>query len=98
MVVDLACDVALEASERLVLAELFLHPPLDVVAGAGVADHARDDDPPQSGVRLAVTAAIESVPLVLAAARIERRHAAEMGERGFAAEAFGVVARRDEQR
>jgi hypothetical protein len=32
MVVDLSCDEALEASERLLLGESVLHPSLDVVA------------------------------------------------------------------
>ena len=62
MVVDLACDVALETPEGLLLGEPFFHPSLDVVAGTGVADHACDDDPPERGVGLAVASAAELKP------------------------------------
>ena len=98
MVVDLACDVALEATDGFLLGEALLDAPVDVVAGVGVIDHAGDDDLPQRGVGLAVTTAVEAMTLVLAAARVEGRRATEVGEGGFVAEPFGVVARGDEQR
>ena len=47
LVVDLAGDVALQASEGLLLGAAFLDAAGDVVTGALVADHARDQDVPQ---------------------------------------------------
>jgi hypothetical protein len=66
--VDLSSDVALETSDRLLLGQPFLGASIDVLGGAGVIDHAGDHDVPQSGVRLTITAAIESVPVLLATA------------------------------
>jgi hypothetical protein len=70
--VDFAGDVALEASHRLLLGQAFGPSSVDVLGGSWVMDHAGDHYVPQGGVRLTITAAVESVPLVLAAAGIER--------------------------
>jgi hypothetical protein len=74
VVVDLACDVALEAAEGFFLGEALLGAAFDVVAGAGVVDHAGDDDPPQRSVGLAVTSTVEPVAFVLAAAGVDGGH------------------------
>ena len=63
-----------------------------------VVDDARHDDPPERGVGLAVAAAVEAVPFVLVGAGVHGCGAAEVSEGHFAAEPFGVVARRDAQR
>src|SRR2546421_8047828 len=81
MVVDLASDVALEASEGFLLGEPFLHATVDVVGGARVADHAGENDLPQRGVGLSVTAAVETVTFLLPAAGIDGRRATERRER-----------------
>ena len=65
--VELSCDVALEASERLFLREAFLGSAVDVLPRSRVVDHARHDDPPERCVGLAVTAAVEAVSFVFAA-------------------------------
>jgi hypothetical protein len=52
---------------------------------------------PESGVRLTIAASIEAVSLVLAAARVYRRRAAEVRESRFAPKALGVVAGSDEK-
>jgi hypothetical protein len=82
---------------KVFLGKSFFYAALDVVAGARVADHAGGDDSPERGVGLAITASVESVPLVLAAAGVEWGHATQVSEGGFASESFGVVAGRDEQ-
>jgi hypothetical protein len=97
LVVDLACDVALEASHRFFLGAALVHLSGDVAAGAFVADHAGDDDVPECRVGLPVAAAVEAVPLSFAGAGIDRGDTAEVRERGFAAESFGVVAGGDQQ-
>lgn len=96
LVVDLSCDVALEASHGFFLGAAFVESAGDVVAGSLVADHAGDDDVPERRVRLAVTAAVEPVAFLFAAAGIDRCDAAEVSERRFAAEPLGVVAGSDQ--
>jgi hypothetical protein len=96
VVVDLACDVALEATDGLFLGEALLDAPRDVFACVGVIDHARDDDLPQRGVGLAVTTAVEAMTFLLAAARVQGRRATEVREGRLVAESLGVVARGDE--
>jgi len=78
VVVDLPCDVALEAPDGLLPGESFLRAPLDVVTCPWIRDHSRDDDVPERGVGLAVPTSVETVALVLAAAGIDRAGAAEV--------------------
>ena len=52
----------------------------DVVAGAGVAAHAGEDDAPEGVVGLAVAAGVEAVAGDLAGAVRDRGGAAELGE------------------
>jgi len=53
-------------------------------------------DPVQGGVGLSVAATVEAVPRGLAGRRRDGTGAAELGERGLAADALGVVAHDDE--
>ena len=69
----------------------------DVFAGAFIAAHAGEHDPPQGMVGLAVPAAVEPVPVGLARRRVDRGDAAEVRERGFGCEPVRVVAGGDEQ-
>ena len=70
--VDLSGDVALETSHGFLLWSAFLPASIDVFGGARVVDHAGDHDVPEGRVGLTVTAAVEPVSLVLAAAGVER--------------------------
>ena len=71
MVVDLAGDVALEASEGFFLGSTLCDAFGDVVLGSLVVDHAGDDNVPERGVGLAIAAAVESVSFVFAAAGVD---------------------------
>ncbi len=81
---DLAGDVALEAADRFGLALAVADAFGEVVLGALVGVEPDERDAPQSGVGLAVTAAVEPVPVDLAAAGLDRAGAAERGERALA--------------
>ena len=59
VVVDLACDVALEDADDLFLRQAFFDAPFDIGAGARLGAHASDDDVPQRRVGLAVTAGVD---------------------------------------
>ena len=59
--VDLAGDVAFQDAHDLAGGEPFVGATRDVFAGAFIAAHAREHDPPQRMVRLAVPAGVESV-------------------------------------
>ena len=52
---------------------------------------------PEGRVGLTVAAAVEPVSLVLAAAGVERRRTAEVGEGRFVAQPLGIVAGGDEE-
>jgi hypothetical protein len=69
---DLAGDIALETAHRFLHCLAFLRASFDVFAGSRVVDHAGDDDVPQRGVGLRITAAVEPMSLVLAATGLER--------------------------
>lgn len=97
MVVDLAGDVALDTSHGFLFGEAVFDSSGHVGLGAVVADHAGEHDVPESRVRLAVAAAVESVPFLLAAARVDRCDSAEVSEGGFGPESFRVVTGGDEQ-
>ena len=73
------------------LAFAFLGFPIHVVAGGLVVAHADDGDVVQGGVALPVAAFVEPVPVGLAAGGGDGAGAAELGERGLAADAFGIV-------
>src|SRR5579862_5389139 len=62
--VDLTSQVALEATDDLLLAQAFRGAPGDVRHRWFVEPHPDDDRAIQSGVGLTVTAAIETVPTV----------------------------------
>jgi hypothetical protein len=55
--VELSCDVALEAADRFGFGFAFFASALKVVASGWVVGGARDHDPPQSAVGLAVPGA-----------------------------------------
>jgi len=71
---------------------------IDVGVGSRVIDHAGEHDVPEGGVGLTITTAAESISLVLAAAGVEGRCAAEVGEGRLAMQTPGVVTGRDEKR
>ena len=79
------------------LAFAFLGLPIHVVAGGLVVAHADDGDVVQGGVALPVAAFIKPVPVGLAAGGRDGAGAAELGKRGLAADAFGIVAGDDGQ-
>src|SRR3712207_6246126 len=78
MAEDLAGDVAFEAADDLGLGLALDRAPADVVEGRRMAAHARDDAV-QGGVGLAVAAAVEPVPVGLAAGGRDRAGAAQLG-------------------
>lgn len=96
--VDVACDVALEASHGFSACLAFADSAVDVGARGGVPPESNEDDPPQRHVRVAVAAAVEAVALLLARRCVQWRDAAQRGERCFGMQPFGVVAGRDQQR
>ena len=89
--VGLAGDEAFQAADDLHLAFAFLGLPVHVVAGGLVVAHADDGDVVQGGVALPVAAFVEPVPVGLAAGGGDGADTAELGKRGLAADAFGVV-------
>ena len=89
--VGLAGDEAFQAADDLHLAFAFLGLPVHVVAGGLVVAHADDGNVVQGGVVLPVAAFVEPVPVGLAAGGGDGAGAAELGKRGLAADAFGVV-------
>ena len=93
----LSSDVALEAAHRLLLGQSFLLASIDVLGGSRVVDHAGEHDVPEGRVGLTIAAAIESVSLVLAAAGIEWRSAAEVGKSSLVAQAPGIVTGRNKE-
>ena len=86
-------DAADDLEPALALAGL----PGGVVPGGLVVSQADDDDAVQRHVALPVAAFIEPVPVRLATGRRDGTDAAELGERGLAPDAFGVVAGDDGQ-
>lgn len=71
--------------------------PGGVVPGGLVVSQADDGDAAQRHVALPVAAFIEPVPVRPATGRGQRACAAELGERGLAPDAFGVIAGYDGQ-
>jgi hypothetical protein len=76
VVVDLPCDVALEAADRFLLGQAVLHPSIYVVAGPRIRRHPRDDDVPEGRVSLTVAASVESsFPLLTSTGLVPQRWA-----------------------
>ena len=67
----LAGDIALQAADDLGLVLALADAAGDVVAGSFIGAHAHDRDSPERGVRLAVAAAVESMPAAFAAAGLD---------------------------
>jgi hypothetical protein len=98
VVVDLAGDVALEASDDLSLAEAFGCAAVDVVAGGLMAAHLDDGDDVEGAVRGAVAAAAEAVSSGGSTTACGLwRDSAELGEGSLAVDPFRVVAGGDEE-
>jgi hypothetical protein len=95
--VELAGDVALEASDDLFLGQAFGGASFGVGAGAGVPAQAAQHHAVESGVGLTVAAAVEAVPGGLAGRGGNRGGAAEHGERGLGGEPVVVVAGGDQE-
>jgi hypothetical protein len=96
---EFSCDVSLEAAHGFDRGELLVGPAFDVGLRSWVAAHARHDDAPERAIGVAVSAAVESVPVLsLPAGGGDGCDSAEPGERGFAAQPVGVVAGRDKDR
>jgi hypothetical protein len=91
-VVDLAGDVAFQASDDLGFGEAFPRPSFDVSARPGVIAEPAENDDVEGVVCAAVAASIEPVPVGAAAAGGNRRSAAEMREGGFGFDPIEVVA------
>lgn len=96
--VDIEGDVALEAAHRASRGVALANTLVDVRASSWVPPKADNHDAPQRHVGLAVAATVESVPILFAGGALQRRHPAECGEGGLAAESLGVVAGSDHER
>jgi hypothetical protein len=81
-VVDLAGDVAFQASDDFGLGQSFLGAALGVGAAAGVVAEPVEHDDVEGVVGLAVAASVESVAVGTAAAGRDRRSTAQVGELG----------------
>ena len=87
---DAAGEVAFEAADGFAHRLAFGGLAGEVVVGLGVAAGARDRDPVDGSVDLAVAAAVEPVAIGLAGADGDRRQAGGAGELGVAGEAAGA--------
>src|SRR5579862_9288769 len=95
--VELAGDVALQDAHDLADRFALGDAARDVFAGAFVAAHAGEHDPPQGMVRLTVPARVESMPIDLSGRREQGCDAAEMRERRFALQPVRIVTDCDQQ-
>ena len=83
-VVDLACDVALEATDDVLLGSTCDGSALDVLDGWRVPAHSDDNDPIERRVGLAVPAAEQAMPAVrLPGTGRDGTYAAHLGECWF---------------
>ncbi len=98
MRVELAGDVSLQGAHDLAGGASFGESAGDVFAGAFIAAHAGEHDPPERMVGLTVAAGVEPKALLgLPRRRREWRDATQMRERGFAVSAGGGCRRRRQQ-
>src|SRR5665647_525741 len=88
--VDLAGEVALEASTDLAEGAAFSGSALNVGAGGRVHAHAGDDGHVERAVEATVTAAVDAVSDGVAGRRRNWVHAGEAGERRFGSDAAEV--------
>src|SRR5262245_31170778 len=88
--VEGACEVALEAADRLAHALALARLALDVGDRRRVVLAAADDDRVQRTVELAVPAGVEPVAVDASGGGGDRGGAGEAGERGLGAEAAAV--------
>ena len=95
--VDLASDVAFQDAHDLACGTTFGDPARDIFAGAFIATHARERDPPQGMVRLAVPTGVQAMTVDFPRRRPQGRDATQMRERRFAFQPVRVVARGDQQ-
>ena len=95
---EAAGDVALEAADGFGFGLAFGAASLEIATSLGVVGEAGDHDAPEGAVRLTVTAAAESMPLLFAAGGIEWCGAAESGEGSLVVDPTGVLTGGDEQR
>jgi len=99
VVVDLACDVAFEASDDFAFAESVCGSSFHVRdRGFVVAAETDHDDGPEGGVGLAVPGTVESVAVGLARRDAYGVAAAQCRVARFGVEPFGVVTGRAQQR
>jgi hypothetical protein len=93
----LSCDVALQDAQGVFAGVTLLGGASSrELASARVVNHSVVGDGPEGVVGIALSAAVEAVPLALAAAGLDGAHAAERGERGVAVESAGVATGGDE--
>src|SRR3712207_7582631 len=84
LAVDVSCDVALQASNDVLLAEALGGSSGDVGTGSGIALHADQADSVEGSVGLPITAPVQAEALGLAAGGRDRADAAQRRERGLA--------------
>lgn len=94
-VVNLACDVALQASNGLPSWLSFGHFLGDVLLGALVGSESSYGYDADGGIRLPVAAAVRPVPICHSRRNGNGRDAAEHGEGRFRPEPFEVASDRD---
>ena len=94
--VDLACDEALQAADDVLLRQALGGAARDVVDGRLMEAHADDHGAVDRSVGLAVTAAVETVLVRETRRRRDRTGAAELRERCFGPDPFGVVTEHDQ--
>lgn len=94
--VYLSCDVSLQASRDVLVAQSLLPRAFDVGQRLRVAAHPVDRDDVEGAVGLPVAAAVESVSVGAAGAGGDGGDSAEGGEGPFVPDPFGVVAGGDE--
>ena len=95
--IELAGDVTLQDAHDLACGSTFGEAARTVFAGAVVAGHAGEHDPPQGMVRLAVPAGVQTVTVDFSRRRRQWCGATQMRERSFAFQPVWVVACGDQQ-
>ena len=90
--VDLARHETLEASDEVALGETFSGPSSDIVNGRLVKTHAHNHGALKRCIRFAAAGSRKPVTIRESRCGGDRAGAAELGECGFGADAFRVVA------